>query len=962
MPGKRTLTEMLPPVQRHAAQDGATSYGDNPSAVAQAGTAGAGSSLPYFDQIQRSFGRHDVSSVRSHQGGETTQAAGALGAQAFAVGDAVGFASSPDLHTAAHEAAHVVQQRSGVQLKGGIDGGASDPYERHSDAVADAVVRGESAEHLLGGGPSHTMTGAPVQRKVTVNPVTLAAEDKLSVLGDGTPGKPGKSIPDFCQYIKAQADWFTHPDFSTAATAAADRALVWKVAKLCGKGLHVTQALPTFHVGEIAKLPAGDITKLDKYVECFDSNALTIQLSSAAPTVARALQLGQALIDLAVVPGPVLKIVIPEAGLTYLVDKAKVTELKKYYTTFSPTLETPSEWDHVKALLDVGVAKYAALAPWIHDPHTFTMRTLDALLKNIGDKSGLRPVTLILFSALDWNTAFQQGLELEKLVVDARNLALIVQGTASIASATSEVNRVADDYGQLGWSWDPKKSWLPMVKRRLGQVVIAGHGSEHGVEMSSPGTGAWIDEANNRVGYDQHDVDRTDPKKNGTEMLFKTVIERMDPADVNIVFAGCLVNSHEIPATTKVSSNSKVAQKNLQDALKKHPNLAEYVRAQMAAMGATGTVTAGNASTPFDSFKMDPATGKMAIDNPDDPDLGHSKIDYVKTGTDPEGVLRAAIECFADGAIGPAKTTTEIRTKVAGLLPLTDWFSTVIRVALELCLPAAGDVSATKLVDVVHRIRAWGDMFWPENSDVQVLADNTKKGEETKLYPAMLASDNKSEDQIAVGVNEAFVKFNATKGADFMTALTASSYTTKTLGPKLARRIVDSHLATLLPPSATPTKGQLRLGLTIATQDGKMMPKAVRDVLRAAAGGAKTTTFPAARAISTILDTAGEDQILDDIGLGPTAPTISGTSITVDANVDTNADGKKDSFVKVKPHEAKVTASVLNVREKPSMSATIIDTLKKDDIVLVMGRIIDNSWSLIDHGGKIGYLFSKYLA
>jgi hypothetical protein len=488
--------------------------------------------------------------------------------------------------------------------------------------------------------------------KVTVKPVTLATEAKLSVLGDGTPGKPGKSGPDFYQYIKAQADWFTHPDFSTAATAAADRALVWKVAKLCGKGFHVTQALSAFHVGEIATLPAGDIAKLEKYVECFDSNALTIQLSTAAPTLARALQLGQALIDLfAVMPGPVLKIVIPEAGLTYLVDNAKVPELKKYYTTFSPTLETPSEWDHVKALLDVGVAKYAALAPWLHDPHTFTMPTLNALLKNIGDKSRSRPVTLILFSALDWNTAFQQGLELEKLVADARNLALIVQGTTSIAAATSEVNRVADEYGQLVWSWDPKKSWLPTAKGRLGQVVIAGHGSEHGVEMSSPGTGAWVDEASNRVGYDQHDIDRNDPKKNGTELLFKTVIERMDPADVDIVFAGYLVNSHEIPATTKVSNNSKVAQKNLQDALKKHPNLAEYVRAQMAAMGAKGTVAAGNASTPFDSFKMDPATGKMTIDDPADPDLGHSKLDYLKTGTDPEGVLRAAIECLL--ASGP---------------------------------------------------------------------------------------------------------------------------------------------------------------------------------------------------------------------------------------------------------------------------------------------------------------------
>src|SRR5512140_3918223 len=151
MPGKQSPTEMLPHVQPsapepqpvHRKASVAAMSSDEPSAVAQAGTAGAGSSLPYLDQIQNSFGHHDVSGVRSHQGGAAAQAAGALGAQAFAVGDAVGFASSPDLYTAAHEAAHVVQQRSGVHLRGGIDGGDGDPYERHADTVADAVVRGE---------------------------------------------------------------------------------------------------------------------------------------------------------------------------------------------------------------------------------------------------------------------------------------------------------------------------------------------------------------------------------------------------------------------------------------------------------------------------------------------------------------------------------------------------------------------------------------------------------------------------------------------------------------------------------------------------------------------------------------------------------------------------------------------------------------------------------------------------
>ena len=70
-----------------------------------------------------------------------------MGAQAFATGNHVAFAGTPDLHTAAHEAAHVVQQRGGVHLKGGV-GEAGDTYEQHADAVADKVVRGESAEAL----------------------------------------------------------------------------------------------------------------------------------------------------------------------------------------------------------------------------------------------------------------------------------------------------------------------------------------------------------------------------------------------------------------------------------------------------------------------------------------------------------------------------------------------------------------------------------------------------------------------------------------------------------------------------------------------------------------------------------------------------------------------------------------------------------------------------------------------
>jgi len=116
--------------------------------TAAEGVHGGGSSLPHQQSIQESFGRHDVSSVKAHVGGKAGAAAEAIGAQAYASGDSVAFQSSPDLHTAAHEAAHVVQQRSGVQLKGGV-GEAGDRYEKNADAVADAVVQRKSAEPLL---------------------------------------------------------------------------------------------------------------------------------------------------------------------------------------------------------------------------------------------------------------------------------------------------------------------------------------------------------------------------------------------------------------------------------------------------------------------------------------------------------------------------------------------------------------------------------------------------------------------------------------------------------------------------------------------------------------------------------------------------------------------------------------------------------------------------------------------
>ncbi len=136
--------------------------------AAAGGIEGPGGSLPHLDTIQRAFGRYDVTGINAHVGGSATEATQAMGAEAYAMGGHVAFAGAPSLHTAAHEATHIIQQRSGVQLKGGV-GAAGDPHEQHADAVADRVVAGGSVEEMLDGyarsSSAGTAVASAVQRK-----------------------------------------------------------------------------------------------------------------------------------------------------------------------------------------------------------------------------------------------------------------------------------------------------------------------------------------------------------------------------------------------------------------------------------------------------------------------------------------------------------------------------------------------------------------------------------------------------------------------------------------------------------------------------------------------------------------------------------------------------------------------------------------------------------------------------
>jgi hypothetical protein len=181
------------------------------SALQQCGT---GQLLP--EEVRRAMERDlgvELTGVRIHTDAVAAQAALALGAQAFTIGEDIFFAAglfAPDTRSGrtllAHELTHVAQALRG-QVGPAGDGlrvsQPGEPLEREADAVANRVVAGQSAADLLG---SATRGATPQSNAIQMQPAAL------------TPTKPTKQS-DFV--IPLSQDSFT-VSFELLSTGAGD--------------------------------------------------------------------------------------------------------------------------------------------------------------------------------------------------------------------------------------------------------------------------------------------------------------------------------------------------------------------------------------------------------------------------------------------------------------------------------------------------------------------------------------------------------------------------------------------------------------------------------------------------------------------------------------------------------------------------------------------------------------------
>lgn len=970
-PGKHTLTAALPPVQRRASGGSAADV----TAIAQQGVAGPGQALPHGVAIQSLFGRHDVSGVQAHVGGAAAEASEQIGASAYATGSSVAFREAPDLYTAAHEAAHVVQQRAGVQLRGGV-GEAGDAYERHADAVADAVVAGKHAEGILdqmaGGGAQ-----APaVQRKGT----GPAGEGPNTVKGGGateTPVTPttyaqiaADTVLAFVTYTNHQADWSMQ-----IADAAQQADLRMLMTWLRARDERQT-VLNGFNVGDVLAVKA-DFAALDGYVRARGTTTVRIK---AVASVADAVSVGKDVIKLETACPPAqLHQIFPDDFYEWLRSEGKVDLFVTYVTTCHPMLQA-NNGAEIRSFITLAAVRDPSSFKDVKDVrsyHRFQEPALVALRAAQGGNPGGKPFTLILHSALDWNGAFHQDPELTRAIVAPSNHTIMIEGAESLDAIAGRLPAIVALHGRS----EPDKKDPKKTVKRIDQVMLAGHGSAHSIELAG-------DLAKDKAGNLETDAgelkindDRLDLTKNAkdpesvkrakkTEAFLKTVMSYMseDPATPHgrIVFNACLTASNEIdPDTIDPKKPPAEQAKRMKEQIAKSPSLVEDMRKIAKDSGRNVDVRGGNGS--FGRVGLIDGTGALDIvadgaeptpgkkrdldaelTNPD-------KLVYAEKGVDPQGCMSAVAESWAKDQ---AKTIAAVHNR-RGAPKGPGWDETVIQAMYALVedhYPTNGGkiVQLASVTDGFKELtsegasRPWAIWGLRDDADWSAL--------ETSFQPHV---DFKGQPFAKLVFYEGWYAGHPGKEADFLGAL--GKMTVRTSQDFLYLPDLYRTWNQLVPAASTkpPDPGRLNLALRDVTDRGDKAQPHTKSFL-----GSLVTAHAFTVDVNTPLDSLGtDDSVLRALGLSAEQAAGKGKPTKgppPDANVDMDKDGKNESVVEPMSASGRVTASELNVREQPTTKGKEhATTLKKGDTVYVMGQV--DTWYLVDHAGERGYAAKAYI-
>lgn len=986
-PGKRTLVEEVQ--FRGVSRADLTPTGaPAPSServheTAAAGVAGPGGSLPHLNSIQAAFGEHDVTGVRAHTDGAARIATSALGAEAYAVGSNVAFGGTPSLHTAAHEAAHVVQQRGGIQLKGGV-GVAGDPYEEHADRVADAVVAGQSAQSILaevpggGGGGSHAVprlqlrpaTGPDGQGPNTVHDggatATAAAPKSYADIGAGT-------VSAFVQYTDKQADW------SMSLADEGSRTELRGLMEWLRADDHRVTALNSFRVADVITVKA-DLAALDAYARGRGTSSVPIDV---APTVAEARALGLDIIKLeGAMQRPVLHQIFTVDAFKQLRTEKKVDAFVHYVNTCAPMLHAKGGVEIFSFLALAAVADPSSFKDVtdIRNYHRFQADALVALRAAQAGNPGNKPFTLVLHSALDHNGAFHQDPELTATITAASNHTIMIEGATSLDAISARLSGLVAVHGRE--EADPKHAGKKV--RRIDQVMVAGHGASQGIELAGS---VAADKAGKVKTDSEGDLEIKDDDLNlhvnpkapetaahaaRTKQFMKQVMRLMsqDPATPHgrIIFNACLTASNDIdPAKVDPKASPEAQAKAMIKAIQASPSLVTAMRQVAAGEGRKVDVRGGNGS--FGQVGL--IDGKGALDivadgtDPDgdgsprttDPQLTNpDKLVYAEQGTDPQGCMSAVAESWAKDRAKLLPAVQRRRKAPKG----GDWSEAVIQAMYELvetryASSGAGISVLTSVTEGFHELASdTQSRIWPI---WDLVADP-----DWALLEARLGAHGSWTGQpfVPLVFYQAWMFRNPGKTARFLTAV--GVMTVRAAKDFLYMDALHQKWATLVPVTSAkpPDPGRLRLALRDLSDESAVQANTKTFLASLVTGGAFVVD------VNAPLDgLSDDDTLLRALHLHPSQAAGAGAKADPkapppEANVDMDHDAKNESAVQSMSATGKVIAPEVTVREQASSHGKPHPKkLHNGDSVHVMGQTGD--WYLIDHEGTRGYTTKRYI-
>ncbi len=904
---------------------------------------------------------HDFSRVRVHTDARAAESANAVNALAYTVGSSIVFANAQyepqnlaGRRLLSHELAHVIQQR----------GAQSILAQRESMRVSGHSVLANSSTEA---------TPTAVFRQVA--PVPVARHNAAQIFGNPAvaPPVPGMTLAEFRTYTQLQSDWFVEPSI-----VAGMRDFLWTLLLHVEEGPHILAGIGDVAVSALQGVAAADWAPLTKFCLGAHASGHTVRIFPPLPALADRIEIGRTLAALeALIPASVLEFTVSQVQLVELWNQGLLPILSQYWTQYEPHIEqnfTPvpgargPEFDRVLVFLRaLGVPGLAPLAVlrgavpderWVRNLHRFPLPMLLRLVANLGDVSGAKRLILVLHTGHDAAAAFQGAANLfsDLVLHSPHNLVLMIEGATSLNAITARIPNITTTWGQIVGG-----------VRRISQVLIAGHGSTQTVGMA--GTGAPVVN-NGAVSYPTEDLvagQAVGAPPTPTTALLDALTHNMPPATARILYVGCLVGAADVPAGTPAAAIPGV--------VGAQQNLAAFTNARATAAGIpAGRVQAARASVGVGSITtLFNAAGNLQANYPFDPNAFGAANTYTRSGREPEGVLRAAVEVGATNTV-TAEHLLRVRLTLANT---GDWYDRMTRLLVRLALPPLAAPPAGVDLQRVNELANIAEIpflvFWPQFDWINATAFDTRlnpqpfaadvyaglAGTAEYINPAAQHSERLrliiDQGRLALG--------GAALIPTFLTGILATNSNADAIAPFLDLGIIAPHAAALLPLGGVPTVEQIRLALAWFSRDNAN-PN-VRNFLSAQVLHPANQPAAFTPAVSAAIQAAGltDREVLDQLGFAPNAaaaPAVAGAAPLPIANLALPGSATNTLLVSGHPYLAHVIVPQATLRNGPAIAQPSFAHLPNGSSVRIMG--FSGGWAAADLNGRLGFIVQGELS